>query len=123
MDLPAAVRRDIQQQYGAAADRRVIKVDQFLWRFDFFILAGVIEPARADGNIAFRGQPMGSRAVAGIQAVIIMAFRAITRAEIPGIQGFPAWVAGDAVLVPYPADIGTAVAEHAGVRLKFTDHL
>ena len=59
MNPPATVRRNVQNQIRPAADRLVVNLQQVGGRADLLVLAGMIEPARADRDVDLAGQPIG----------------------------------------------------------------
>ena len=60
----AAVGRKIENQIGAAPDAGEIDIHEFSRGLHLIVLAGVIEPTRADGNIALGRAPNIASAVA-----------------------------------------------------------
>ena len=61
VDAAAAVGRHVQQQRGAAADRREVEVEEVLRGLDLVVLGGVVEPAGADRDVALGGHPVRRR--------------------------------------------------------------
>jgi hypothetical protein len=84
----------------------------------------MIKPAGPYGDIAFGRQPVRAGMIAGVETFSISAaFKSIAGAEFSGVQRLPARFTGNALFVAHPANIRTAVAEHARIRLEFADKL
>jgi hypothetical protein len=94
------VRRKIQQQAAAATDTGIVDAQQLIQGPGLFLR--VMEPARAQRNIDFRGPPLGSIRFTPSQAVQIIHF---TRIDAFGMHLCPAGCRGVPRLVAHPADI------------------
>ncbi len=114
VDQSAAIGRQVQQQARAAPHRDVIQLNHILRSSHQAVLAGVIEPARPDGHVAFGRNPMRAVGMSRVELVPVGESRA------PGaqVQRGPAGIAGDARFVAHPAHFRPHVAEHDGVGLQ-----
>src|ERR1039458_2810769 len=116
VNAAAAVGRQVEVEAGAPAHRLVVDVEELCGRFHPGILAGVVEPAGANGNVALSRNPVGAGTIPGIEIFAVATGIAAGRVE----RG-PARVAGDAPFVAHPARIRSGVAEHDGQRHQLAD--
>src|SRR5262245_5905995 len=77
----------------------------------------MVEPAGPDRNIAFGGEPDGSVFVADVQSLFVSE----TGKRPLVVARRPVGLACEAPLVPYPADIGSRVAEDHCAGLQAFD--
>src|ERR1035441_4700185 len=117
-----AVRRDIQQQVGAAARGLVVEVDELRRRLHAPVFVLGPEPAGPDGNVALGGQPVRTVAVAGWRfALADIARRCRPAVRAHRIAGGPAGISSDAAFISNPAHVGPYVAKDtsAGLELSY----
>ena len=121
MNAAAAVRRHIQIQIGPSAYAVKIQLQQIFRRPDAGIFMLMPEPARANGNIHLRGNPV--LAVHGAFRAQPVAHGA-GRGFRPGLQRNrgvcgPAGITRIAAFIAYPADIRPYVGKDDGSGLPF----
>ncbi len=97
-DAAASVGRQIEVHVGTARHRGVEIAHQILRAPHLAVFVGVIEPARTDRGVGFGRPPQRSSAHAGI--AVFLGVRPIGHRR-------PGWIAGDAIFVAAPPDIGT----------------
>ncbi len=113
MDLASAVWREVEVEAASTSDGGIIDGEEVLEVFDAFVFGCVVEPAWADGDVAFGGDPVGSGAFAAIEA-----FGGSAGVAAFDVDGGPAGVAGHAPFITDPAHIGAGIAEHYGHGLE-----
>ena len=121
MNAAAAVRRHVQIQVGPSAYAVKVQLQQILRRPDAGILMLMPEPAGADGNIHFRGNPV--LAVHGAFRAQLVAHGA-GRGFRPGLQRNggvrgPAGIARITAFVPHPAGARPHVGKNHRSGLPF----
>src|SRR5579862_2164857 len=116
MDSATTVRRDIQIETSAAADRFIIDVEQLRGRFDAAIFLCMVKPAGTNRNVALGRNPIRPGPFTGGKT-----FAAAAWITAFSIQSGPARVPGNSVFVAHPAKIRAGVAEHDRHGHKLTN--
>ena len=121
MQHAVARRRDVQQQLRVAADRLAIDVEETVGRLHPRVLGRMVKPARPNRRVRLRRAPHRAVAIPVLQRVDDAWTADAWRRHSRRIDGGPVRLAGRAVLVAAPADVGPRVREDDGIRLEFLD--
>ena len=114
MDEAVAVHGEVQEQCGVAPHALVVQIHEVVGRAHLLVFLLVVEPSRADGNIAFGGHPCVAVGVPrGEFLVLLIAGIDLLLAE----EGPVGW-RGVALFVSHPPAAGTSVAEDDDLGLK-----
>ena len=121
MNAPATVRRHIQIQVCSSPHTVEIQFQEILRRPYTGILVIMPEPARTNGNVHFRGNPvLPVHRTFHAQLVADRAggrFR--SRLQRYGCIGSPAGITRITALIPHPPDIRPHIGKNDGFRLEF----
>ena len=118
MDSSFFVHRHIQQHGGIVSYTTVIKVNKMFHTLHLVVLTLMVEPSRADRNVALSGNPGIAIGMAILQLPVVR----IARIYFIFPQERPVGSACIAIFIAYPAAARTSVGEDDSLRLIFLQH-